>query len=78
MYKNFPNFSKVKYFEFPANRLWPNGKNFMHVLKNKFVSFEIGFFIIIYKFSKFLPFGHNQLAGNSKYFTFGQLAKNLI
>ena len=26
---------------------------------------------------KFLPFGHNQLAGNSKYFTFEQLANIL-
>jgi len=27
---------------------------------------------------KFLPFGHNELAGNSKYFTFDHLANILI
>ena len=39
--------------------------NTVHVLNNKFISFEIRK-KSINKFYKFLPFGHNQLAGNSK------------
>ena len=68
----------MKYFEFPANPLWPNGKilenlklkDFFHISKETNLFFN--------KCTKFLPFGHNRLAGNSKGYNFDHLARNLI